>query len=130
MSTQARIDAFVKEELEAMAPLFAERFGQRLQALGKVASGELLRSMASRAVGNKEIQAAFAQHGRFVDMGARPGWRKGQYTGSGPAGKAPKKAIFYSRIKMGLYGQLVSNLSNKYVEAIYQEVVEGLEVEG
>lgn len=123
MSTQSRIDAFVQEELAAMAPLFAERFAQKLQAMGKVASGELLRSMASRAIGNREIQAEFAQHGRFVDMGARGGWRKGVYMGKGTAGPKPKKAIFYSRIKMGLYGQLVSNLSNKYVDAIYQQVV-------
>ena len=123
MSTQANVDAFVAEELAELAPLFAQRFGQRLQALGKVASGDLLRSMASRAIGNREIQAEFAKYGRFVDMGARGGWRKGVYTGQLTAKEKPKKAIFYSRIKMGLYGQLVSNLSNKYVEALYDQAV-------
>jgi hypothetical protein len=129
MSTQTRIDAFMAAELAELAPLFAERFGKKLQSLGKVASGELLRSMASRAVNNREIQAEFAQYGRFVDMGARGGWRKGAYIGQREAGQKPKKAVFYSRIKMGLYGQLVSNLSNKYVEAMYEEVKQELQKE-
>jgi hypothetical protein len=128
MSTQTRIDAFMAAELAELAPLFAERFGKKLQSLGKVASGELLRSMASRAVNNREIQAEFAQYGRFVDMGARGGWRKGVYIGQREAKEKPKKAVFYSRIKMGLYGQLVSNLSNKYVEAMYEEAKEGIQV--
>lgn len=127
MSTQSRVDAFVTEELAEMAPLFAERFGKLLQNKGKVASGELLRSMASRAVGNREILAEFAKYGRFVDMSARRGWRKGVYIGSGKPGKRPpRRSLFYSRTKMGLYGQLVSNLSNKYVDAIYQEVMQEL----
>ena len=129
MSTQTRIDAFMAAELAELAPLFAERFGKRLQSLGKVASGELLRSMASRAVNNREIQAEFAKYGRFVDMGARGGWRKGVYIGQREANEKPKKAVFYSRIKMGLYGQLVSNLSNKYVEAMYEEVKQELQEE-
>lgn len=123
MSTTARADAFVQEELQAMAPLFAERFARKLRALGREDSGALAQSMASRAVSSKEIQAEFLGYGRFVDMGARGGWRKGQYVGKGTPGPAPRKAIFYSRIKMGLYGQLVSNLSNKYMDAIYQETV-------
>lgn len=126
MSTVSRIDAFVAEEIQAMAPLFAERFARRLKTLGKVDTGELARSMASRAVNSREIQAEFLQYGRFVDMGARRGWRKGVYEGTGRAGTPPKKAIFYSRTKYGLYGQLVSNLSNKYFEGIYQETVEQL----
>lgn len=123
MSTQARIDAFTAEELQAMAPLFAERFKRKLQSLGKSDSGALAQSMASRAINSREIQAEFLKYGRFVDMGARSGWRKGIYMGKGDPGPAPRKAIFYSRIKMGLYGQLVSNLSNKYIDAIYEEVV-------
>lgn len=123
MSTQSRIDAFVAEEMQAMAPLFAERFARKLQALGKSDSGALAQSMASRAINSREIQAEFLQYGRFLDMGARRGWRKGIYSGEGTPGPPPRKAIFYSRIKMGLYGQLVSNLSNKYIDAIYQEVM-------
>lgn len=126
-TTDARVEAFIQDELEQLAPLFAERFGQKLQALGKVHSRELLNSMASKAVSNREIQAAFLQYGRFVDMGARRGWRKGVYVGKGKAGPKPKKAIWYSRIKYGLYGQLVSNLSNKYVEAMYEQAVNELE---
>lgn len=124
MSTAAqRADAFVADEVRAMAPLFAQRFAEQLQKKGKVASGALLRSMVSKAVGSREIQAAFHRYGRFVDMGARGGWRKGQYVGRGQAGPRPRKAIFYSRVKMGLYGQLVSNLSNKYVDALYEQAV-------
>ena len=123
MSTQARVDAFMADELQAMAPLFAERFARKLKAMGHSDTGTLAASMASRAVNSREIQAEFLGYGRFVDMGARRSWRKGVYMGQGDAGTPPRKAIFYSRIKMGLYGQLVSNLSNKYVDAIYQEVV-------
>lgn len=123
MSTQAAIDQFTREELAEMAPLFAARFAQQLQRRGKVASGALLRSMASMAVGSTEIQAGFAKYGRFVDMGARGGWRKGVYTGKRIPGERPRKAIFYSRVKWGLYGQLVNNLSNKYVDALYEQAL-------
>ncbi len=121
--TNAKVDAFIGDEVRAMAPLFAQRFAQQLQKKGKVASGDLLRSMVSKAVGLREIQAAFLRYGRFVDMGAQPGWRKGVYVGKGRPGQRPRKTIFYSRVKMGLYGQLVSNLSNKYVDALYEQAV-------
>lgn len=123
MSTQAKVDQFTREEMAEMAPLFAARFGQELRKRGKVASGKLLASMASLAVGNNEIQAGFLKYGRFVDMGATGGWRKGVYTGTRAGGKKPRKAIFYSRVKMGLYGQLVSNLSNKYVDTLYEQAL-------
>jgi hypothetical protein len=124
MSTPARTDAFVAEELALMAPLFAQRFKEQLQKRGKVASGNLLNTIVSKAIGNREIQAAFARYGRWVDMGAKRGWRKGQYVGRAKTpGAKPRKAIFYSRAKMGLYGQLVSNLSNKYVDALYEQAV-------
>jgi hypothetical protein len=121
MDAQAAIDQFTREELEEMAPLFAERFAQQLRRQGKVASGALLRSMTSLAVGGNQIQAGFLGYGRFVDMGARGGWRKGVYTGQRTPGVKPRKAIFYSRVKYGLYGQLVSNLSNKFVDTLYEQ---------
>lgn len=127
MSTADRTERFIQEELRDMAPLFAQRFGQKLRSMGKVASGALLASMASRAIGSREVQASFLRYGRFVDMGARPGWRKGVYLGGGTPGPKPRKQIWYSRIKFGLYGQLVSNLSNKYVEALYEQAVNELQ---
>lgn len=127
MITAQKADRFIQDELAAMGPLFAQRFADELRKRGKVASGALLNSMVSKAVGSKEILASFARWGRFVDMGARRGWRKGRYIGRGTKpGPKPKKTIFYSRVKMGLYGQLVSNLSNKYVDALYDQAVREL----
>jgi hypothetical protein len=128
MSSTQKIDLFVQEELAEFAPLFAQRFSEQLRRKGKVASGELVNTMASRAIGNREIQAEFLQYGRFVDMGARRGWRKGVYIGTGKPGKAPpKRSVFYSRTKMGLFGQLVSNLSNKYVDVMYEQALAELQ---
>jgi hypothetical protein len=123
MSASADIEAFIAEELAEMAPLFQDRLSEQLRQRGIIASGDLLRSMAAKAVAHREIQVAFMLHGRFHDMGARAGWRKGVYIGKGDAARRPKPkpSKFYSRTKMGLFGQLVSNLSNKYVEALYQQ---------
>lgn len=116
-------DNFIAEELAEWAPILQKRMQEQLARKGINITGDLARSMVAKAIGSKEAQLAFATYGRFNDMGAKAGWRKGVYIGTDPRGKGkkPKGTKFYSRTKMGLYGQLVSNLGNKYVEALYQQ---------
>jgi hypothetical protein len=120
MATPERMDAFVAQELAQWAPLLEQRMKEQVSRRRIVASGDLLRSLAAKAMGTKEVQLAFAKHGRFHDMGAQGGWRKGVYMGQSRTDtpKKPKPSKFYSRTKMGLYGQLVSNLANKYVDTL------------
>lgn len=129
MSTQARIDAFTAEELAQWAPLLEQRIREQVSKRGIRDTGALLRSVVAKAIGSKEAQLAFAQHGRFHDMGARVGWRKGVYVGKSRAEalRKPKPSKFYSRTKMGLFGQLVSNLSNKYVDTLIDQAVTELQ---
>lgn len=129
MSTTQKMDAFVAEELAQWAPLLEARMKEQVSRRRIVASGDLLRSLAARAMGTKEVQLAFARHGRFHDMGAGRGWRKGVYMGKsrGETPKKPKPSKFYSRNKMGLYGQLVSNLSDKFVGTLATQAAEGME---
>lgn len=129
-SAQARVDAFTAEELAQMAPVLEERMRAQLTSRNIRASDALLRSMVANALGSKEVQLAFNEYGRFHDMGAHPGWRKGQYVGEGRAElmKKPKPSLFYSRTKMGWFGQLVSNLSNKYIDVLYDQAVEELQL--
>lgn len=128
MSTTQNMDAFVAEELAQWAPLLEARMKEQVSRRGIMASGALLRSMAAKAMATKEVQLAFARHGRFHDMGAGRGWRKGVYVGTnrGETPKAPKPSKFYSRTKMGLYGQLVSNLSNKFVDTLATQAADQL----
>jgi hypothetical protein len=129
-SAQARVDAFTAQELAEMAPMLEERMRAQLTSRNIRVSDDLLRSMMAKAMGSKEVQLAFNTYGRFHDMGAHPGWRKGQYVGEGRAEglKKPKASLFYSRTKMGWFGQLVSNLSNKYIETLYDQAVEELQL--
>lgn len=130
MSTQrARIDAFTAEELAQWAPLLEARIREQIGKRRITETGALLRSVMAKAIGSKEAQLAFAQHGRFHDMGARVGWRKGVYVGGGSADglRKPKPSKFYSRTKMGLFGQLVSNLSNKYLDTLVDQAVNELQ---
>lgn len=109
------------EELAEWSAILQQRMQEQLARKGINITGALARSMVAKAIGSKEAQLAFATYGRFNDMGAARGWRKGVYIGQGKPGKKPRGTKFYSRTKMGLYGQLVSNLGNKYVEALYQQ---------
>ncbi len=117
------IEAFQREELALWTPLLEARIREQVSRRGIRASGALLRSVVAKAIGSKEVQLAFAQHGRFHDMGAGRGWRKGVYVGKSRAEslRKPKPSKFYSRTKMGMYGQLVSNLSNKFVDTLIDQ---------
>lgn len=117
------IEAFQREELALWTPLLEARIKERASQSGKRASGALVRSVMAKALGSKEVQLAFAQHGRFNDMGAKRGWRKGVYVGKSRSEslRKPKGTKFYSRTKMGMYGQLVSNLSNKFVDTLIDQ---------
>lgn len=116
-------EAFIAEELAEWAPILQQRMQQQLAKEGITITGDLARSMVAKAIGSKEAQLSFLTYGRMNDMGAQRGWRKGMYIGHGKADaqKKPKGTKFYSRTKMGLFGQLASNLGNKYVEALYQQ---------
>lgn len=120
-----RAEAFTKEELALWTPLLEARIREQIQRRRINVSGALLRSVMAKAIGSKEAQLSFLKHGRFHDMGALPGWRKGVYVGKSRAEalRKPKPSKFYSRTKMGLYGQLVSNLSNKYVDTLIDQAV-------
>ena len=119
----ARIDAFQREELALWTPLLEARIKEQVSRRGIRATGSLLRSVMAKAVGSKEVQLAFARHGRFHDMGAKGGWRKGVYIGKSRSEslRKPKPSKFYSRTKMGMYGQLVSNLSNKFLDTLVEQ---------
>lgn len=120
-----RIDAFTAEELALWAPLLEARVREQAARKGHRLTNALVNSVMASAIGSKEVQLAFAQHGRFLDMGARRAWRKGVYIGEGRAAqlRKPKGSKFYSRTKMGLYGQLVSNLSNKFIDTLVDQAV-------
>lgn len=124
-NVQAHIDAFTQEELALWTPQLEAAMRDQLTRRNIRHTGALLRSMAAKMLDMKEVQLAFAQHGRFHDMGAHEGWRKGQYVGKSRAelARRPKPSLFYSRTKMGQFGQLVSNLSNKYVDTLYEQAV-------
>lgn len=125
------IEAFQREELALWTPLLEARIREQVSRRGIRASGALLRSVVAKAIGSKEVQLAFARHGRFHDMGARAGWRKGVYVGNSRAEslRKPKPSKFYSRTKMGMYGQLVSNLSNKFVDTLVEQALTELKPE-
>lgn len=123
--TADRIEAFQREELALWTPLLEARIREQVSRRGIRETGALLRSVMAKALGSKEVQLAFARHGRFHDMGAGRGWRKGVYVGKGRAEnvRKPKPSKFYSRTKMGMYGQLVSNLSNKFVDTLVDQAL-------
>ena len=125
----SRVEAFTAEELAQWAPLLEARIREQIGRRRITETGGLLRSVMAKAIGSKEAQLSFLQHGRFHDMGARVGWRKGVYVGDGSGNglRKPKPSKFYSRTKMGLFGQLVSNLSNKYVDTLIDQAVTDLQ---
>ena len=124
MSTNARIEAFIRQEVQWYTDELVSRGGTELQRRGLVLDGTLLRSLAGQVVGGATSAISFPLYGRFVDMGARRGFHKGRYTGRARRTEGlrpPKKNPWYSRQKMGLLGQLTSNLVNKYVDTIAYE---------
>ncbi len=122
MSDLARIE-FLQEETRAHAAYLYEQLVQNLQQRGVVDTGTLVKSFIVRELGGsglqEEINALFPTYGRFGDMGARRGWRKGQPTGRDgrtEALKAPKGHKVYSRTVWGSQNTLINNLANKFVE--------------
>lgn len=121
----AQQDAFITAETKATAERYESEVKQALIKKGIVITGALAQSIKSSsqaaAQGKGELALEFLAYGRFVDMGARVGYHKGKRISADDRtralkGKPPKKNIFYSRIKMGQFGRLAHNLSNKYVE--------------
>lgn len=130
-NTLSRVEAFQREELALWAPLLQARIKEQVSRRGISMTGSLAGSVMAKAIGSKEVQLAFMQRGRFHDMGAYSGWRKGVYVGKSRAEalRKPKPSKFYSRTKMGLYGQLVSNLSNKFIDTLIDQAVSELKPE-
>jgi hypothetical protein len=114
-------DQFIKEELDSFAIYLAEQAKARLVNRNIRADDALLKSFATQVVEN-EVQALFADQGRFHDMGAGRGYSKGKFLGADDRGdmmrprKGRKPSKWWSRLAWGAtFGTLVNNLQNKYV---------------
>jgi len=115
------MDAFVAEELQAFAQYLLEQAKERLLRRNIVADRDLLNSLATQAA-EKELRLWFADHGRMHDMGAGKGYEKGKFMGVEERGEILKgrtPSKWYSRMAWGsVYGTLVNNLANKYVQEV------------
>lgn len=128
----AHMEAFVQEVLGTFAQEWVVQAKERLKGRNIVANEDLLGSVAARVLPG-EIQAMFADQGRFHDMGAGRGYTKGQYTGPEERiaylkGRKPSK--WYSRLTYGkVYGAggLVDILSNTYIKEVPQGLVQAFE---
>ncbi len=114
-------EAFIAEEMARWAPFLESRLRSQLRSRNIMESGDLIRSTVATAIANNEVQASFLRYGRFHDMGAKPGWQKGQFTGRdyrGARQRPPKPSKYYSRTAWGAMTTLINNLQSRYVEAI------------
>lgn len=121
----AAADQFIAEEMRAWAPFLEARLRSQLRSRNIVESGDLVRSTVATAIGTHEVQAAFLRYGRFHDMGAKPGWEKGQFVGRDHRGarqRPPKPSKYYSRTAWGAMTTLINNLQSRYVEAIPADI--------
>lgn len=115
------MDAFVEEELKLFAEYLKRQARERIIRMRIRVDDALLNSLATQVAAN-ELKLLFADQGRFRDMGAGRAYHKGKYTGNRKnvallKGRKPKK--WYSPMAYGaVYGTLVNNLSNKYVQTI------------
>lgn len=113
--------AFITEELQLFADHLLEQARQRIRRRNIKVDEDLLNSLATQVL-TDELLLKFVDWGRFHDMGAGRGYHKGKYMGSAERlaflkGRKPSK--WYSRLAWGsVYGTLVNNLSNKYIEAV------------
>lgn len=128
MSDLARIE-FLQEEVRAYAVLLQRRLSDNFKARGIEHSEDLLQSFIVTQLGgtdlSDEVHVMFKTYGRFGDMGARRGWRKGQYIGRDgrtEALKAPKGHKVYSTTAWGSQNILIKNLSSKFLEHVAQGV--------
>ncbi len=114
-------EQFITEELDSFAIYLAQQAKASLTNRGIRANDELLKSFATQVVGD-EVQALFADQGRFHDMGAGRGYSKGKFLGAEDRGemmrprKGRKPSKWWSRLAWGAtFGTLVNNLQNKYI---------------
>lgn len=125
MSSEARVSAFIKSELQWYIEQTTARSREQLTRRNIRVDDTLLNSLVGSMESSIAASLAFSTHGRFHDMGAGRGWHKGRYTGRDERRdgerKPHKPSNWYSRTKWGLIGQLTSNLSNKYLETIAYE---------
>lgn len=130
----ARIDAFITEEVRAAATRVEDGVKAALVKKGMKLTGALAKSIkkmsTDAASGKGSLGLGYYTYGRFVDMGARPGYTKGVRTGTSREdtlrarrGGAPKKRIWYSREKWGQAARLAANLSNKFVDTTIDSIV-------
>lgn len=120
MSTiDQRAQEFIDQELKAIVPYLENALRRSLIRRGIGVDDELVNSLAAQAA-NDELQLRFLTYGRFVDMGAGRGYNKGRYMGREERSdllKGRTKNPFYSRTSYGvIYGTLLNNLMNKYVQ--------------
>lgn len=133
---QARIDAFITDEVRDIAEQLEERTRQNVLKRGMTKTRALEKSIKSAVqaamAGRASYTLNYLLYGRFVDMGARPGWNKGQRQGSSREDLlsarrgAPRKRIWYSREKMGLFARLTTNLGNKYLDHTAEMIADQL----
>lgn len=124
----ARMEAFVAEELQEFSEYLLQQAGERLRRRNIVADRHLLQSLATQAA-REQMSLSFASHGRFHDMGAGRGYRKGIYIGNDTSRPHPghKPSKWYSRLAWGaVYGTLVNNLANKYVAEVATDLKHSL----
>ena len=114
-------EAFIAEELQRWAPFLESRLKSQLRSRNIMESGDLVRSTVASAISSTEVQASFLRYGRFHDMGAKPGWNKGQFVGREQRAerlRPPKPSKYYSRTAWGAMTTLINNLQSRYIEAI------------
>ncbi len=117
--TQA--DAFIEEELRSFAAYLVERAKVQIIRRRLRMDDELLNSLAATAA-REGLNLVYKPRGRYQDMGAGRGYHKGRYVGKVKdtrllKGRKPRK--WYSPTVYGaVYGTLVNNLSNKYIQAL------------
>jgi hypothetical protein len=129
--------AFINEELEWWTAYVQDRLKFALERRKIKVSEELMKSIdADVRNAAQEAQGAaalsFKTHGRFVDMGAGRGYRKGVPTSvavrerlQDKRGRRPKK--WYSKVAYGTVNRLIERLLSRYQEHVIYGVKNILE---
>jgi len=138
METSEHKKQFIKTELEWFEKYLLENLVKALKQKDIGITEELMQSLEGRvkaAVDNSdgEFDLSFLSRGRFVDMGAGRGYRKGIYEQHNRKNKVylaldakqtikrrPKK--WYSRTAYGIIDRLLMRLVSNYEEEIINSV--------
>lgn len=136
MSIESRL-IFIQSELQWWSNYVQERLKVELEKKDVRVTDTLINSLAGKvmaqAAGHEgAAQLVFDTAGRFVDMGAGKGYRKGVPTAENIKAKLMgierrKPIKWYSKTAYGSVNRLMYNFSAKYSEAISLGIKEVLE---